>query len=179
MIHCILGHGACGKTTIQKYLSKEIPAITTYTTRPIRHNEIDGIHYHFLPNAEFEERKRNGFFVEYYYIPENDWYYGMSFDGIDYKNKHYSLVLDPQGYKTLVEKIGKEYLTSYYINLSEHERVIRMAKREDKIEEIFRRILSDRKDFQGFNKVADVILLSKDSKRNARVIMKEIKERAF
>jgi dephospho-CoA kinase len=103
----------------------------------------------------------------------------MSFDGIDYKNKHYSLVLDPQGYKTLVEKIGKEYLTSYYINLSEHERVIRMAKREDKIEEIFRRILSDRKDFQGFNKVADVILLSKDSKRNARVIMKEIKERAF
>jgi guanylate kinase len=179
MIHCILGHGACGKSTIQNYLKNEIPTITTYTTRPIRHNEIDGIHYHFLSNYEFEERKRNGFFIEYYYIPENDWYYGMSLDGIDYKNSHYSLVLDPQGFKTLLEKIGKEYLMCYYIKLSEHERVMRMAQRKDKIEEIFRRILSDRKDFEGFHKFADVILLSKNSKRNANVILNVIKERAF
>jgi guanylate kinase len=179
MIHCIVGHGASGKTTIQNYLKFKIPAITTYTTRPIRHNENDGVHYHFLTNAEFEMKLKNDFFIEHYYIPENQWYYGISLSGLWYEVKDFTLVLDPQGYKTLLEKIGKEHLRCYYININEHDRIIRMAKRKDKVEEIFRRILSDRKDFEGFSKYADVILQTMDSRQNARIILDKIKERAL
>jgi guanylate kinase len=179
MIHCILGHGACGKTTVQKILKKEIPAITTYTTRPKRHNEIDGIHYHFLTNEEFEKILKKNFFVEHYYIPENSWYYGMSLLNYDYRNNDYTVVLDPKGFTTLQEKIGREYVKSYFLSLSEHERIIRMAKRKDKTEEIFRRIISDRKDFDGFERVADVVLSSPDSNKNAGMILDRIKERAI
>jgi guanylate kinase len=179
MIHCILGHGASGKTTVQNYLKKLIPAITTYTTRPIRHNETEGIHYHFLDNEKFVQKIKDHFFVEYYYIKKNDWYYGLSLDEIDYQNKDYTLVIDPNGYKTLLDKIGKEYLKCYYINLSENERAKRMLNRKDNIDEIFRRIFSDRKDFEDFEKYADLILSSKDSKQNSNAILEQIKERAF
>lgn len=179
MIHCILGHGACGKTTVQNHLKKYIPAITTYTTRPIRHNEIKGIHYHFLSKEEFQQRMRENFFVEVYFIKENDWYYGVSLKEVDYQNEDFSLVVETNGYKNLLSQVGKEYLRCYYINLSEHERLVRMALRKDKTEEIFRRIFSDRKDFEGFDEYADVILYSKDSKQNSNAILNQIRERAF
>lgn len=179
MIHCILGHGASGKTTVQNYLKKTIPAITTYTTRPIRHNETEGVHYHFITNNHFIQKIKENFFVEYYYIKKNDWHYGLSLHEIDYKNKDYSLVIDPNGYKTLLEKIGKQYLKCYYINLSETERAKRMLNRLDNIDEIFRRIISDRKDFEDFEKFADLIIYSPNSKHNSNVILGQIRERAF
>lgn len=179
MIYCILGHGASGKTTIQNLLKTEIPAITTYTTRPMRNNEINGVHYHFLTNEKFQKKLEINFFVEHYYIPENAWYYGLSLHDIDYMNKNYTLVIEPNGYKKLTEQVDKKYLKCFYVHLSEHERIIRMAKRKDRIEEIFRRILSDRKDFQSFNDKADVILYSHDSIYNSNIILNHIKERAF
>ena len=179
MIHCILGHGASGKTTVQNHLKKIIPAITTYTTRPIRQNEVEGVHYHFITNDHFVQKIKEDFFVENYYIKKNDWHYGLSLNGIDYKNKDYSLVIDPNGYKVLLKKIGKEYLKCYYIYLSEAERVRRMLIREDNIDEIFRRIIADRKDFEDFESFADSIIYSPNSKHNSNVILEQIRERAF
>lgn len=179
MIHCILGHGASGKTTVQNYLKKFIPAITTYTTRPIRHNETEGVHYHFITNDYFVQKIKEDFFIEYYYIKKNDWYYGLSLETIDYKNKNYSLVIDPNGYKTLLKKIGKDYLKCYYICLSEAERVKRMLVREDNIDEIFRRIIADRKDFENFEKYADEVIFSPNSKHNSNMILRQIREKAF
>lgn len=176
MIHCILGHGASGKTTVQNHLKEFIPAITTYTTRPIRHNEIEGIHYHFLNNDQFIQKINEDFFVEVYYIKENDWYYGVSLHEVDYKNKDYCLVIEPNGYKTLLSKIGKEHLKCYYINLNENERTKRMLYRKDNMDEIFRRIYADRKDFENFEIYADLILHSKDSKENSNTILKQIKD---
>lgn len=174
MIHCIVGHGASGKSTVQEHLKKNIPPIVTFTTRPKRDYEIDGKHYHFISNEDFEKALNDGFFVEHYYIPENKWYYGISLIGVWYEFIDYSLVLDPQGYKTLLEKIGKEHLRCYFINIKEHERLIRMARRTDKIEEIFRRILADRKDFEGFSKYADKILQDWDSRKNYKAILEMI-----
>jgi guanylate kinase len=179
MIHCIVGHSARGKTTVQNHLKDYLPSITTYTTRPIRKNEKNGIHYHFINNNEFLEKIEGKFFVEYYYIPENQWYYGVSLKNIDYKNKDYTLVLDPKGYVKLLQTVGKEYLQCYYIRLSEHERLVRMAQRKDGIEEIFRRIFSDRKDFEHFEYMSDVVLGSTDSITNCKLILERIKEKAM
>ena len=179
MIHCILGHGASGKTTVQNLLKKYIPSITTYTTRPIRHNETEGVHYYFITNDLFIQKIKENFFIEHYYIKKNDWHYGLSLHEIDYKNKDYSLVIDPNGYKTLLNKIGKDYLKCYYINLDENERAKRMMNRKDHTDEIFRRIFADRKDFEDFEKFADLILYSKNSKENSNAILEQIRERAF
>ena len=66
-----------GKTTLtkkiqQKYQSFKISV--SYTTRPPRSNEVNGVDYHFVKKAEFEELIKENKFYEYAKIFEN--YYG-------------------------------------------------------------------------------------------------------
>lgn len=59
-----------GKTTVVteviKRLSKKFPIerVITYTTRTPRNNEVNGKDYHFLTHEEFENKRKNGFFLE-------------------------------------------------------------------------------------------------------------------
>lgn len=175
MIYCIVGHGASGKTTIQRKLQIEIPSITTYTTRPIRHNEINGNHYHFISNEKFEQLIIEDFFIEHYYIKKNQWYYGLSLKNIDYQNQDFILVIDPNGYKQLLEKVDNNFIKCIFINISERTRIKRMYKRNDNEKEIARRIVADRNDFEDFYLYADVILESSDSDENANTILKFLK----
>ncbi len=66
-----------GKTTIVRKLLSEFPDIVfsvSATTRPRRADEIDGVHYFFLTEKEFEEKIKNDEFIEWerFY----DYYYG-------------------------------------------------------------------------------------------------------
>lgn len=47
--------------------------VVTCTTRPRRAYEIDGVHYHFLDQAEFERRNNAGGFLEANYV-HGHWY---------------------------------------------------------------------------------------------------------
>jgi len=56
-----------GKTTLCKRLLEEVPGIdfsVSFTTRPPREGERDGVDYHFVDRPEFERRRRKGEFVE-------------------------------------------------------------------------------------------------------------------
>jgi len=57
-----------GKTTLSRRLLQSDPSITlsvSATTRKPRLNEIDGQDYHFIDEAEFERRAKNGDFLEH------------------------------------------------------------------------------------------------------------------
>src|SRR5690242_15109242 len=57
-----------GKTTLSRRLLQSDPLITlsvSVTTRKPRLNEIDGQDYHFIDEAEFERRAKNGDFLEH------------------------------------------------------------------------------------------------------------------
>lgn len=66
----IAAPSGAGKTTLInesiKRLSKEfeISKVITYTTRTPRPNEINGKDYHFISIQSFEEKQKNGFFLE-------------------------------------------------------------------------------------------------------------------
>lgn len=60
-IICIVGPSGCGKTTLAKFIEKElgIKTMVSYTTRPKRENEIDGVDHYFVnddqvPIKEFQ-----------------------------------------------------------------------------------------------------------------------------
>ena len=56
----IAGPGASGKGTVTEYLESTLgyPKIVNSTTRPRReHIEVDGQHYHFLSEDEFEQKR--------------------------------------------------------------------------------------------------------------------------
>ena len=56
-----------GKTTLARRLVEELDGLSfsvSYTTRPVREGEQDGIQYHFLDSAEFERMRAAGEFLE-------------------------------------------------------------------------------------------------------------------
>ena len=72
----ILGKNGSGKTFIANELYKQgFQRSVSYTTRPKRDGETDGIEYNFISRDEFEEKIASGEFVEYKF--KNDNYYGI------------------------------------------------------------------------------------------------------
>jgi guanylate kinase len=60
-----------GKSTIGRMLMESDDGIAlsvSATTRPIREGEVDGKHYHFVTEAEFEELVAAGEFLEWAYV---------------------------------------------------------------------------------------------------------------
>jgi guanylate kinase len=60
-----------GKTSLVRALLEREPAITlsvSYTSRPPRPGEIDGVHYHFVSRDEFEAMVARGEFFEYFEV---------------------------------------------------------------------------------------------------------------
>ena len=58
MLVVVSGPSGVGKSTIVAELARRRPQvvpIVTATTREQRNGEIDGVHYHFLSDDEFEE----------------------------------------------------------------------------------------------------------------------------
>ena len=65
----VSGPSGVGKDTVIESL-RQIPTdpvryfVVTCTTRPRREYELDGVHYHFLDDDEFERRREDGRFLE-------------------------------------------------------------------------------------------------------------------
>ncbi len=65
-----------GKTSLVAALLEREPGIrlsVSYTTRPARPGEVEGIHYHFVDEPKFLELKANGEFLEHAFV-HGYWY---------------------------------------------------------------------------------------------------------
>ena len=58
-IVCIVGPSGCGKTAMAHIIEKElnIPMLVSYTTRPIRDNETNGIDHHFVTEDQMPPKE--------------------------------------------------------------------------------------------------------------------------
>ncbi len=68
-----------GKTTLAKRLCDEVEGLAhsvSYTTRPPREGEIEGVHYHFTNITDFKDMIEQGDFIEWAVVHNN--YYGTS-----------------------------------------------------------------------------------------------------
>lgn len=76
----ISGPSGSGKTTIVSRLIRECPVrlrkSVSATTRPARVGEVDGRDYHFLTPEQFEQRRRDGQFLECAEVHKSGYWYG-------------------------------------------------------------------------------------------------------
>lgn len=144
----LLGPSASGKTESAKIMINRYPIsrVVTCTTRPKRINEIDGFDYHFLNESDFFLKQKQGFFVETALY--NGYYYGTPLNEL---NDDKLIILEPKGLASFLS-LGLNNIVAIYLKTDEHCRISRMRERNDKEEDIQKRILSDRDDFD-LNKI--------------------------
>ncbi len=136
----LMGASASGKTEIAKYLKQkyDISKIITYTTRPKRIHEQNGVDYHFISLEEFAILKERDFFVETTYYNQN--YYGTAKE--DIKDDR-CIILDPNGFKSFLA-LNDSHIISFYLDCDEETRMKRMLQRKDSIELAKSRIINDK-----------------------------------
>lgn len=71
MFLLLAGPAGVGKSTLCDRLVREVPGferVITATTRPPRPNEVDGRDYHFLSEAQFDQKLAAGEFLEWAWV---------------------------------------------------------------------------------------------------------------
>ena len=162
MFTVIIGKTCSGKTTIVRKLCEKYnkKSIVTYTNRPPRPGEIQDVTYHFISEKEFKNKIDEGFFAEYkvYDTAFGQWLYGSSLEDILNADDDSVIILTPQGYKDVKDKLSdKEHLSLYiYANNSTIKK--RLKHRGDSKEEADRRIKTDNEDFKDAMMLVDRII---------------------
>lgn len=134
------------------------------TTRKQRPQEINGQHYFFLRQDEFDEMKKNGEFLEYAKVFDHN--YGTPKKMVDDELKNGSCVLfdiDWQGARQIKEKFDHDSVVSIFIlppSMQELERRLR-ARAQDPEEIVQNRMQKARDEISHFNEY-DFVLVNDD-----------------
>lgn len=161
----LTGKSGSGKNAIQEELIKDgkYKRVVTYTTRPMRDGEIDGVTYHFISSYEFLSRQFEGFFAEttHYDVASGDrWYYGTSNECFDADNG--VLIMNPDGIKAIEKRKDINY-TTFYIMCDKKTLKNRLKKRGDNPKEARRRRKADKKDFKNMEALCDYTIMNGDN----------------
>lgn len=105
MIICIVGPSGSGKTTLANIASKElnIPTLCSYTTRPKRENEINGIDHFFVSKEEMPTKDKMLAYTKF-----GDYEYWANIEQIPI-DKPIIYVIDEKGMLMLIEEWGDKY----------------------------------------------------------------------
>ncbi len=107
-----------GKSTIADLLLKNhadyLKLSVSYTTRQPRGQEVNGVHYFFVPEKEFEQMIFDGKFLEHAKV-FNKYYYGTSLAFVEKTLEDYSILfdIDVQGAAVLKQVFGKRCVTIF------------------------------------------------------------------
>lgn len=151
----ICGKSAAGKDLtatrlVEEYKKIGIPAkkVISYTTRPPREGEVDGVDYHFVDLETFIEMQYDNKFIEH--TEFRGWRYGTAINSFD-DNCINICVLNPVG-MTKLERLCPWILQCecFYLKVPLLVRFKRSIKREHTFKrEFIRRAFADWEDFSG------------------------------
>lgn len=156
-IYYIIGKSCSGKTTIYNKLISDkdlnLNPIITYTTRPIRTGEKDGVEYHFIDDAKANKLVNSGKVIEERsYITEyGRWRYMTVDDGQFNKDKKYIGIGTVYSYNSMYNVFGDSMIPIVLISSAEtilKRAVSRLDENDYKgYKEICRRYLEDATDY--------------------------------
>ncbi|MDQ1244975.1 MAG: guanylate kinase [Campylobacterota bacterium] len=168
------GPSGAGKSSLLNEIINDIGecyfSIST-TTRLIREGEIDGVHYHFVSEAEFKKDIEEEFFLEYAFVHGN--YYGTSIKPVKEALNAGKLVLfdiDVQGNAVVTNRLG-DITTSVFITpptLSELKNRLESRKTDSK-DVINRRVEMAKKEIQRISEY-DFLIVNDNLKEAANTL---------
>ena len=171
-----IGPSASGKSTIRELM--KLKKLITYTTRPKRENEIDGVDYHFTDQDTLKDMISNGKLLEY--SKYGNYYYGSSILSIQEainKNEIVSIILDKNG-AIEIKRIFKERVLIIGVIAPIDECIDRMKARKEKDIEV--RINSFNQEIKNVYDITDIIINNSKSNwesiRNVICIIRRLYE---
>ena len=162
-IFCLMGKSSSGKDTIFKKIRDDkelnLKPIVSYTTRPKRTNETNGVEYFFINEKELNKFEKEDKVIEkrVYHTVHGDWYYcTINDEQIDLESNNYLLITTLESYKSLKDYFGEDKVYPLYIHVEDGMRLQRALDREKNQEnpnfdELCRRFLADNNDFSKEN----------------------------
>lgn len=140
----IVGAGGSGKDHLkQRFINRGYQPSISYTTRPPRNGEKEGIDYHFITNSEFHEMIRNGEFYEFKEF--NGWFYGVR--NLDFDTKDLFIMTPPAIEEMDIDIRNSSFII--YLHIEEQLRAKRLSARRD-ADDVKRRIEADKEMFDSF-----------------------------
>jgi len=154
-----------GKSTLVHRLLQSVPGLTfsiSYTTRPPRPLETNGVDYNFISRADFEARLAKGEFLEYTEVYGN--YYGThrsTFEQAAHQGRDLVLDIDVQGARQLKVAIPEAHsifvLPPSRVVLEQRLR----ARSQDSEEVIQRRLQSAAQEVRNYTQY-DYVLINRE-----------------
>lgn len=149
---CILGKSGSGKSTLARMLSEKykLKQIPSFTTRPMRDGEVDGVDHKFITKKEFARYRINNHIAASTYF--NEHHYGATKDQI----KTYDVyVVDKRGVEELKENMQDINIIPVYVYVPEIKRIKYMYERGDSRDQVISRLQNDLKMFMGCEEICD------------------------
>lgn len=162
-IFCLIGKSSCGKDTLYKRILSEgslpLKTLVSYTTRPIRDGETDGVEYYFLTEKQLAALELENKIIELraYHTVHGIWkYFTVNDHQIDLLKNDYLVIGTLESFQKLRAYFGSDKLVPLYIEVDPGERLQRALnrerlQREPKYAELCRRFLADETDFSPEN----------------------------
>ncbi len=162
-IFVVMGKSATGKDTIFKALKEnkqlDLKSFVTYTTRPIREGETEGIEYFFVSHERLQQLQESNKVIEHraYKTVHGIWDYFTVDDGqIDLSISNYVLIGTLESFEQIRSYYGEKAVIPLYIQVEDSIRLERALQREKqqkspKYAELCRRYLADEADFSEEN----------------------------
>lgn len=145
----LVGPGASGKDTLKdRFVDRGYTPSISYTTRPPRAGEVDGVHYHFTDKEKFKMMIENDEFYEWQEFGSEhglDALYGTT--KVDFYKSNI-FIMTPDGLSDLSEHDRNQSMIMY-LNIDEDIRRKRLSKRND-FDTVDNRIERDHRHFDEF-----------------------------
>ena len=142
-----------GKSTIARILLEEVEDLTlsvSVTTRKRRGSEIDGVHYHFISDAEFDRLRQSDALLEWAEVHGN--FYGTPREAAEEsmaQGRDMLFDIDWQGAQQLQEKMPADVVSVFILPPSLEELKSRLHRRaEDTDDVIDMRLENSREEMQ-------------------------------
>ena len=180
------GPSGVGKETVRTRLMKikkfELLYSISMTTRSPRNQEVDGVNYYFVSEAEFKKNIENDNFLEYAKFVGN--YYGTPRDKVEQlRNEGHNVLLEIEinGAKQVRSRVRDEAVLSFFLMPPSLEALEeRIRKRKTESDEIIQERLNKGKEEMTMTDNYDYVILNDKVNRAAKeisdLIERKIKE---
>ena len=162
MLLVISGPSGAGKGTLVERLLNRDPSFcfsVSVTTRERRKNEVEGIHYHFISEEEYDKLLRDDAFLEHATVHGHR--YGTLkqevYDRLE-RGQNVLLDIDPQGARAVMDR-EKDCVSVFILPPTYHDLQVRLRTRNtEQSEEIERRLNNARGEIKQMNRYRYLIV---------------------